>query len=112
MTRHKNPAMQLKELQDENEALKRELARLQQHGVEKTGPRLDPGNIWKKIGAVASVIVATALLVAGNLLFWAGNTLIDPQRFNAVVSPLIASPEIQQALSRYTSEQLFARVDV
>lgn len=112
MPRNKNPAVQLKELQDENEALKRELAQLQHSGVEKNGPNASQGNTWKKIGAVASIIMATALLVAGNLLFWAGNTIIDPQRFNAIVSPLIKTPEIQQALSHYVSEQLFARVNV
>ena len=114
MPRKKTPASQLTELQVENEALKRELAQLRQSVAKNTEPKSSTrgANIWKKIGAIASISVATALLVAGNLIFWAGNTIVDPQRFNAVVSPLIESPEIQQAMSKYTAAQIFQRVDV
>jgi len=114
MPRKKTPASQLTELQVENEALKRELAQLRQSVAKNTEPKSSTrgGNIWKKIGAIASIAIATALLVAGNLIFWAGNTIVDPQRFNAVVSPLIESPEIQQAMSKYTAAQIFQRVDV
>ena len=112
MPRKKSPSTQLKELTVENEALKQELAQLRQAVAKQKTPIKRTGNPWKRLGAIVSVILASALLVSGNLLFWAGNTIVDPERFNAVVSPLIKTPEVQQAISQYTATRLFERVDV
>lgn len=112
MPRKKSPATQLKELKAENEALKQELEQLRKSVTKNKTPAKPAGNPWKRLGAIVSVILAAALLVSGNLLFWAGNTIVDPERFNAVVSPLIKAPEVQQAVSQYTTTQLFDRVDV
>lgn len=106
----------MNELKAENESLRTELERLKKAAAKRqnnlNAPKEPRGNIWKKIGAVASVIVAATLLVAGNLLFWAGNTLTDPQKFEALVSPIIQQPEVQQAISQFTTDKLFERVDV
>ena len=112
MPRTKSAATQIKELKAENEALKKELSNLKGRLTSVPQVQKDKGNIWKRIGSIASIVIATALLIAGNLLFWAGNTVVDPEKFNAVVSPLIKAPEVQQTISRNVTDQLFGRVDV
>lgn len=112
MPSKKSTAVQIKELKAENEALRQELDQLRSVSAKHKTPVKQPGSFWKRLGAIVSVILATALLVSGNLIFWAGNTIIDPQRFNAVVSPLVEAPEVQQAVSQYATTKLFERVDV
>ena len=112
MARTKSSTTHIKDLQAENESLRKELAALKRSQASPVTPPKQPGAVLKRIGVIFSIIMATALLVSGNLLFWAGNTIVDPERFNAVVSPLIKAPEVQQVVSRNVSERLFERVDV
>lgn len=113
MPQKKTTPTQLQDLKAENKTLKLELERLRKAATDAhTVAKKKSGNIWKKSGVFISVVMATSLLVAGNLIFWAGNTVIDQQRFSAVVSPLIKTSEVQQAVAHYTTEQLFQRVDV
>lgn len=112
MPRKKSLATQLKELKVENKALQQQLSWLRQEAA-KNKERVKPvGGVWKKLGVAVSIVVAAVLLAGGNIVFWAGNTVVDPQRFRAVMNPLIKTDEVQQVLAQQTTTQLFERVNV
>jgi len=67
---------------------------------------------WKTLFAWLTISLAAALLVTGNLFFWAGNTIVDTDKYVATVGPLIEQPEVQSAVADYTTNQLFKTVDV
>lgn len=58
------------------------------------------------------MVLAVLLLVLGNLFFWAGNTLVNQDRFVAATAPVIQDKQVQQTLALYTTNQIFAAVDV
>lgn len=58
------------------------------------------------------MVLAVLLLVLGNLFFWAGNTLVSQDRFVAATAPVIQDSQVQQTLALYTTNQIFAAVDV
>jgi len=86
----------------------------QQRLIEKMSRNKTPKKRtgWRKTLAILTVSLASALLVTGNLLFWAGNTFVDTDKYVAAVGPLIEKPEIQTALASYSTQQLFNNVDV
>jgi len=94
-----------KQLVSENEKLKKQLTVNNIHTSKSN-------KIWKKITIFVCVVLAGAILVAGNVLFWAGNTLVDTNKFVATVNPLIEDPAIQKGIAKYTTNQLFTRFDV
>lgn len=110
MARKAAPADDLTRLKQENQALRRELEQLRQTSDNAASSNRSP--VWKRAVILLSAILAASLLVAGNVLFWAGNTIVDPQRFAAVASPLIKEPEVQESISRITADKVFERVDV
>lgn len=114
MAQNGDDAAELSRLRAENKKLKRELSNLRQQSASSQTRDDQPsqGPIWRKIAVVVSVICATSLLVAGNLLFWAGNTIVDPQKFSDLTGELIKEPEVQQAISEFTATKVFERVDV
>lgn len=69
-------------------------------------------HFWKSFTVIASLSIAGAVLVAGNLLFWAGNTLVDTNKFISTTSPLIKEPAIQQGVALYATNQLYQGVDI
>lgn len=88
-----------KQLRAENERLRSRLKR----------PR---GSIWHNLIVSICVILAVLVLLAGNLCFWAGNTLINTDKYVATVQPLLAKKSVQVAVADYTTTQLFNKVDV
>lgn len=107
-TRSSKTSQELARLRAENRQLKAELKKL------KTGPSQarDRRRPWRSLAVWLCASLAGALLVTGNLLFWAGNTLVDQNRYSAVVSPLIEEPAVQTALAQYTTTQLYKNVDI
>ncbi|MEI7838850.1 MAG: hypothetical protein WCI37_03630, partial [bacterium] len=71
-----------------------------------------------KIGFFRSIVmafliaIAGAILLSGNMLFWAGNTIVNNDQFIKTTAPLIKNSEIQTAVAKYGTEQLFTNVDV
>lgn len=97
---------QVDELRRANQQLKAENLRLRsQLGKGRT-------SIWRSLAITLCVILATALLLMGNVLFWAGSTLINTDKYVATVQPLLADKTIQSAIADYTTAQIFHRVDV
>lgn len=67
---------------------------------------------WRRVAIGASAMVATLVLVLGNIFFWTGRTLVDTNRYVATVGPLIKQPPIQSAIASYTTTQIFNNFDV
>lgn len=93
-------------LQAENKRLATENATLKKQ-LSSSSHRL-----WQKIVILICVALAGALLVTGNILFWAGNSLVKEDRFVATTSPLIKQPEIQQGIALYATNKLYENVDI
>jgi hypothetical protein len=106
---------QTKSLSAENRRLKEEnekLKKLLSGGGKLTEGHRHTAHIFKKISASLLLALAVALIIAGNLLFWAGNTVVKTDRYEETVAPLIKDSEIQKAVAGYTTAQIFANVDV
>jgi len=102
------------ELKAENERLELENERLRRQLL--TAPRASRrSNLARGLRGLSAAVLAAlavALLVAGNLLFWGGNTVVDNDRFTQAVAPLIRNHAVQQAVASYTTAQLYNNVDV
>ncbi len=104
---------QLAKLKAENAKLKAENAKLKKatvRGGAKTGRK--PWQTARSVTALILVTFAVALLVAGNLLFWFGNTVVKSDRWVAATSPIIKDPVVQDTLALYTTNKVFENVDV
>lgn len=104
---------ELQTLREENVRLMRENESLRSQmntAARSKGRRTH--HFWRAFTSAAMISLAGALLVAGNLLFWAGNTIINTDKYMAVVTPIIQNKEVQTALAQYTTDQLFSTVDV
>jgi hypothetical protein len=95
-------------LQAENKRLQAENASLKKRLSGQSGSH----RVWQKVGIVVCIALAGALLVAGNLMFWAGNSLVKEDRFVSATSPLIKQPEVQQGIALYATNQLYQNVDI
>ena len=108
-----NSGQQLRSLKSENDRLVEENRRLRgllQKNI-KSESKLKP-RFFRSLGILFFIGAAGALLLVGNLFFWAGNTVVKTDRYAETVQPLIHDPQIQDAVALYTTEQLFNNVDV
>lgn len=101
----------LSKLEAENKRLKLENQKLQK-AMKRSSNNVKSGWFWQKAGSIVFGSFAVALLVAGSLLFWAGNTVVNNQQFVKTVSPVIKNAEVQTAVANYTTQQLYANFDV
>lgn len=99
-------------LRAENERLRAENERLKSQPGPKTHSHTFGGRFWRKFGAIIFGVLAIALLIAGNLLFWAGNTIVKPDRFKSTVTPIIQQNSVQTAVASYTTNAVFTSVNV
>lgn len=112
MAKARTTGTTLKQLQAENERLRTENQRLQ---GQKPAPKPRRRSSWRAlrtVGAVVFTILAVLLLVAGNLLFWTGSTIVNNDRFNASTAPIIRNATVQKAVANYTTTQLYNNYDV
>jgi hypothetical protein len=101
---------ELARLKGENERLRAENMKLAKNSSAKSGAK--PRGLARRVAVVTLIIIATALLCAGNLLFWFGNTIVKPDRFIAATEPIIKDPKVQQAMALYTTNNIFDNFDV
>src|SRR5689334_4629672 len=88
----------------ENRELEKELKRQEKSHA--------PNSVWRKLAIALCITAAAVILVVGNVFFWAGNTIINTDRYVETVQPLLQDKEIQLAIADYTTTQLFKQVDV
>lgn len=100
---------ELRALKAENAALKAANARLERQITRK---KVRWPEFFRRAGVIVLVTFAVVLVMLGNVLFWAGNTVVKTDRYVATVSPVIQQPEVQKAMALYATNQLFDRVDV
>lgn len=104
-----NTAEKVAALARANERLKAE------NSLLKTELHDHPGAFskgWRMLLIMFCVAAATALLVVGNALFWAGDTLVNNDRYVKTVTPLLQDTAIQAAVAGYTTNKLFENVNV
>lgn len=93
-------------LASENSRLQKQLKSL---SLEARGKR---GKVWKSALIVLCVGLAGALLVVGNILFWAGQTVTNTDRYVETMAPLIENTTIQQGIAAYATSELYKTVDI
>jgi hypothetical protein len=71
-----------------------------------------PSRLFRRFGVITLVAISIALLTAGNLLFWFGNTIVKPDRFTDATAPIIKDSKVQQTMALYTTNKIFESVDV
>lgn len=98
-------------LQAENKRLARENRRLARELHTQSGQRRT-SRIWRSIAIAFCVALAGGLLVAGNILFWAGQTVVNTDKYVATVTPLIENQQVQQGIASYTTAELYRNVDI
>jgi hypothetical protein len=105
----KDMTAQVEQLARANERLKAENSQLKTELREHPSPFAKG---WRMLVISLCVLLATITLIAGNMLFWAGDTLVNNERYTKTVTPLLQDKVIQQAVADYTTAQLFKNVDV
>lgn len=100
---------EIEELSRDNEKLKEENIHLKDELGHQPARR--PA-VWRSLAISICVLLATVSLIAGNVLFWAGNTLVNSDRYIQTVQPLLKDSAIQAAIADYTTAKLFNQVDV
>jgi hypothetical protein len=105
---HRSSSKTKAELEAEVAELRAELKALSKQN-KRTLPRQFP---WRSLGVWVCTTLAVALLVLGNILFWAGNTIVNTDRYVKTVGPVIEQPAVQSAVADYTTNAIFNTVDV
>jgi len=100
-----------KELAAENARLRKENEMLKQR-VSRRNNRSWFSRSWRTLTIVVLAVLAGSLLVAANILFWAGHTVVDSQSYKQTITPLVESPQVQTSMVLYTTNQVFANNDV
>src|SRR5262249_18194621 len=77
--------------------------------VTTKSSRFRPNRRW---AAMAMVVVASILVVVSVLALWIQRTALDTDTYTPTSSGVLQQPAVQQALSTYMVDQLYANVDV
>lgn len=102
----------LRALESENKRLKIENQKLQKSVRMASSKKTSSSRqFWKKFGSVLFGSIAVALLVSGSLLFWAGSTLVQNDRFTQATSPIIKNEAVQTAVATYVTQRLYTDFD-
>lgn len=95
----------LRALEAENERLRERVA--------AESPRGGKGRRWLRGTAATAMIVVAALLVpVGVLVTWAGNQLLDENRFISTFAPLSEHPAIQEEITVKVTSLIDERLDI
>lgn len=105
----------MEKLRADNKRLRSENAKLKSQ--VKTTRATSAGSsrisrFFRGSGAVLFIALSVAILMLGNILFWAGNTLVKTDNFVASTAPIIRDPAVQTAIATKTTTELFQTVDV
>src|SRR5262245_7416083 len=67
------------------------------------------GRIWSVRGLV---VLGTLFMILGALALWINRVALDTDNYTATSAEILENPDVQQALSLYLVDQLYANVDV
>ncbi len=115
MTKTREDSSPLSSLKTENERLRAEneyLRRQTAHGERLSGSSPVALHGLRLLSAGLFAVLAVILLVAGNVLFWFGDTIVSNDRFNKTVAPVVQNTEVQHAVASYVTSELYKNVDV
>jgi hypothetical protein len=114
MANVKTETKELEKMRAQNARLEAENTRLEKLAAKNNQPRkgFSVSKLLRRVGVVAFIAFATALITVGNLLFWFGNTIVKPDRFEAATQPIIKDPQVQKTMALYTTNKIFGTVDV
>lgn len=113
MAKATTPDTTIAKLKAENKRLKHENAELNAKVTETSKQTVGKKrHFWKTVAMVLCIGFAMALLVVGNIIFWTGRTLTNTDKFVSTVQPVLKEPEVQSAVATYTTDKLFANVDI
>jgi hypothetical protein len=78
-----------------------------------TSPSADePRSTWRRIAAWV-LVVLMGIAVAGSVVgFWVNRTVLETDRFMAVVTPIVESDSVQAVVSDRISDQLLEALDL
>ncbi len=94
------------------EAIERELAELRHENTElkaKLGKRRVGG---RQIAAGVLLIFALLAVLPAEILLWANRTFMNTDNYVQTVAPVIHQPAVQQAITKYATDNLFATVNI
>jgi hypothetical protein len=69
------------------------------------------GYAGRKVSVAFLIFLGAIFLLIANVAFWAGFTLLNTDRWVAVVGPLTKDPTVSSILSQYIVAQLFEDID-
>ncbi len=100
----------IKELEHEKEELEAENERLKAKLTQE--PKKPTASFWRGLAIALCAALLVATLIIGNVAFWAGNTIVNTNKYIYTVRPILRDTAVQQALADYTTTQLFKQVNV
>src|SRR6185436_20718279 len=72
----------------------------------------EPRSTWRRVAAWV-LVVLMGIAVAGSVVgFWVNRTVLETDRFMAVVTPVVESDSIQAVVSDRISDQLLEALDL
>ncbi|WP_055587609.1 hypothetical protein [Peterkaempfera griseoplana] len=88
--------------------LRQRVAALEEHGPPPAVRRHRVRTTW----SVLLIVLAALLSILSVVAVWADSIVGDTDRYVATVAPLASNPDIQQAVTRRTTDVVLDRVDV
>jgi hypothetical protein len=67
---------------------------------------------WRSVLSIVLVVLGCVLTPVAGLAVWTNNQVSDTDRFVRSVSPLVADPDVQEALTNKVTATIFQYVDV
>ena len=67
---------------------------------------------WRSVSSVVLVVLGCVLTPVAGLAVWTNNQVSDTDRFVRSVSPLVADPDVQEALTNRVTATIFQYVNV
>jgi hypothetical protein len=96
------------------ERLRHEVEELKRRNEELEDRVQDPPSrhVWRRIGAVTLIVLASVLAPISTLGLWLRNTVTDTDRYIDTIEPLVSDPAIQSFVAQRVTQRLFEEVDV
>ncbi len=72
----------------------------------------EPRSMWRRVAAWV-LVVLMGIAVAGSVVgFWVNRTVLETDRFMAVVTPIVESDSVQAVVSDRIADQLLEALDL